>query len=209
MAASPFTRTSKQPLRGFSSLILMGTPGAPAFSRASSLVARVLNAPQDLQASIAISAAAVLVDDGAFAAGALAGFFAGAFFSIVFFGAIGASRSRRRQKKSRRVRLLLFSTSQPCFSQTYPSALACNNSTHCDTSCGRNDRCLAGSIVDGRPARSLVEIFDVAQRRTRLAEPKHQQPPLGGVHLRHNARTQPQTPAALVLFEDCLKFNAS
>ena len=109
MAASPFTRTSKQPLRGFSSLILMGTPGAPAFSRASSLVARVLNAPQDLQASIAISAAAVLVDDGAFAAGALAGFFAGAFFSIVFFGAIGASRSRRRQKKSRRVRLLLFS----------------------------------------------------------------------------------------------------
>ena len=78
-----------------------------------------MNAPQDLQASIAISAAAVLVDDGAFAAGALAGFFAGAFFSIVFFGAIGASRSRRRQKKSRRVRLLLFSTSQPCFSQTY------------------------------------------------------------------------------------------
>lgn len=51
-ATSPLTETSKQPLRGFSSLILTCTPGMPAFTRASSFVALVLNAPQDLQASI-------------------------------------------------------------------------------------------------------------------------------------------------------------
>ena len=47
-----FTVTTKAPLRGFSSLMAMETPGMPALRRASSFVALVLNAPQDLHASI-------------------------------------------------------------------------------------------------------------------------------------------------------------
>ena len=48
---SPFTVTSKQPLRGFSSLTTTFAD-EPAFTSASSFVARVLNAPHDLHASI-------------------------------------------------------------------------------------------------------------------------------------------------------------
>lgn len=49
---APLTETSKQPVRGFSSLIFTVAPGKPAFTRASSLEALVLNAPQLLHASI-------------------------------------------------------------------------------------------------------------------------------------------------------------
>ena len=46
----PFAVISKQPLRGFSSLILTTAVGSSAFRSVSSFVARVLNAPQDLHA---------------------------------------------------------------------------------------------------------------------------------------------------------------
>uniref|UniRef100_A0A7S1I024 Uncharacterized protein n=2 Tax=Eutreptiella gymnastica TaxID=73025 RepID=A0A7S1I024_9EUGL len=51
MTVSP-TFTSKVPLRGFSGLMSTVTPFAPSLMIFSSLVARVLNAPQDLQASM-------------------------------------------------------------------------------------------------------------------------------------------------------------
>ena len=79
----PLTVTSKQPLRGFSSLMMTSAAGNPAAMRASSFVALVLKAPQDLHASILTTTppeAAFLGD----ATGALAL----AFLSIVFLGAI-------------------------------------------------------------------------------------------------------------------------
>ena len=48
----PSTEISKHPLRGFSSLILIFAPGMAALTSASTLEERVLNAPQDLHASI-------------------------------------------------------------------------------------------------------------------------------------------------------------
>uniref|UniRef100_A0A7S1SMR3 Uncharacterized protein n=1 Tax=Tetraselmis chuii TaxID=63592 RepID=A0A7S1SMR3_9CHLO len=50
--SSPSQRTSKQPLRGFSGLMETFTSGTAAFTAFSSLFARVLNAPQLLQASM-------------------------------------------------------------------------------------------------------------------------------------------------------------
>ena len=82
-AVSPFTVTSKQPLRGFSSLTTTLAPGKPALTSASSLVALVLNAPQDLQASILTKASPL----AAFLGGA-AFFAAAGFFAIVFVGGI-------------------------------------------------------------------------------------------------------------------------
>ena len=85
---SPPTRTSKQPLRGFSGLIDTLASGFAARMNFSSFVDRVLNAPQLLQASMVTSLPPALAL-AAFAAGAFAGaFFAGAFFEIVFFGAM-------------------------------------------------------------------------------------------------------------------------
>ena len=82
----PFTVTSKQPFRGFSLLMTILAAGNPALTRASSLVALVLNAPQLLQASILTVASPPA---GAFPALAGAAFFAAAgFFSMVFFGGI-------------------------------------------------------------------------------------------------------------------------
>ena len=75
--------TSKQPFLGFSSLTTTLAPGKPAFTRASSLVALVLNAPQDLQASILTSASPPLA---AFFGAAAAFFAAAGFFSMVFLG---------------------------------------------------------------------------------------------------------------------------
>lgn len=92
-ATSPLTITSKQPFRGFSSFTTTFAPGKPAFTSASNLVARVLNAPQDLHASILTTA---LPDEdeagleGAAAFGAALG-----FLVMVFFGAICPTRGRR------------------------------------------------------------------------------------------------------------------
>ena len=58
-------------------------PGKPALTSASSLVALVLNAPQDLQASILTKASPL----AAFLGGA-AFFAAAGFFAIVFVGGI-------------------------------------------------------------------------------------------------------------------------
>eukprot|EP00310_Coccolithus_braarudii_P022367 CAMPEP_0183332860 /NCGR_PEP_ID=MMETSP0164_2-20130417/1917_1 /TAXON_ID=221442 /ORGANISM="Coccolithus pelagicus ssp braarudi, Strain PLY182g" /LENGTH=120 /DNA_ID=CAMNT_0025501667 /DNA_START=395 /DNA_END=753 /DNA_ORIENTATION=+ len=59
----PLAVTSKQPLRGFSGLTDTVTLGTSFFTRASSFVALVLNAPHDLHASISrnkpVSAAAL------------------------------------------------------------------------------------------------------------------------------------------------------
>ena len=88
-AVSPFTVTSKQPLRGFSSLTTTLAPGKPALTSASSLVALVLNAPQDLQASILTKASPL----AAFLGGA-AFFAAAGFFAIVFVGGIYVCRCR-------------------------------------------------------------------------------------------------------------------
>jgi hypothetical protein len=88
MMVLPFALISKVPLRGFSSLILtVATP----FSAASILAARVLKAPQDLQASMVTMDLPALVEPfvGAAALGA-----AFAFLAIVFLGAI-SSPSRR------------------------------------------------------------------------------------------------------------------
>ena len=74
---SPFTVTSKQPLRGFSSLTTTFAD-EPAFTSASSLVARVLNAPHDLHASILTRPPE---EPEALALGRV-------FFTMVFFGAI-------------------------------------------------------------------------------------------------------------------------
>lgn len=82
MMVLPFALISKVPLRGFSSLILtVATP----FSAASILAARVLKAPQDLQASMVTMDLPALVEPfvGAAALGA-----AFAFLAIVFLGAI-------------------------------------------------------------------------------------------------------------------------
>ena len=106
-AVSPFTVTSKQPLRGFSSLTTTLAPGKPALTSASSLVALVLNAPQDLQASILTKASPL----AAFLGGA-AFFPAAGFFAIVFVGgiipisvqssrqfqAVGLTRARDRRR---------------------------------------------------------------------------------------------------------------
>lgn len=51
IALSP-TLTSKVPFRGFSALISTTVPALPSLMIFSSFVARVLNAPQDLQASM-------------------------------------------------------------------------------------------------------------------------------------------------------------
>ena len=76
---SPFTVTSKQPLRGFSSLTTTFAD-EPAFTSASSFVARVLNAPHDLHASI-LTRPPPPEEPEALALGRL-------FFTMVFFGAI-------------------------------------------------------------------------------------------------------------------------
>mmetsp|Transcript_178 Transcript_178/g.334 ORF Transcript_178/g.334 Transcript_178/m.334 type:complete len:215 (+) Transcript_178:58-702(+) len=81
-AVSP-TRTSKHPLRGFSGLMATFFPGCAALRRDSSLLARVLNAPHDLQASMTTSAAR-----GPLVAGSSAGAFAaflGAALAIFLF----------------------------------------------------------------------------------------------------------------------------
>eukprot|EP00192_Tetraselmis_astigmatica_P015309 CAMPEP_0117673992 /NCGR_PEP_ID=MMETSP0804-20121206/14787_1 /TAXON_ID=1074897 /ORGANISM="Tetraselmis astigmatica, Strain CCMP880" /LENGTH=168 /DNA_ID=CAMNT_0005482805 /DNA_START=78 /DNA_END=581 /DNA_ORIENTATION=- len=52
VCAPSLVLTSKQPLRGLSGLISTVTEGALSFSSSSSLFARVLNAPQLLQASM-------------------------------------------------------------------------------------------------------------------------------------------------------------
>ena len=85
-ATLPFTLTSKHPLRGFSSLTTTLAAGKPAFTRASSFVALVLKAPQDLHASI-LTMALPEVDAPPAFLGAVA-FGATAFFWMVFFGAI-------------------------------------------------------------------------------------------------------------------------
>ena len=79
--ALPLTLTSKQPLRGFSSLTTTFAAGKPALTRASSFVALVLKAPQDLHASIL-----TMVDPPPAFLGAA--FAATDFFWMVFFGAI-------------------------------------------------------------------------------------------------------------------------
>eukprot|EP00614_Pseudopedinella_elastica_P031555 CAMPEP_0172614122 /NCGR_PEP_ID=MMETSP1068-20121228/49215_1 /TAXON_ID=35684 /ORGANISM="Pseudopedinella elastica, Strain CCMP716" /LENGTH=128 /DNA_ID=CAMNT_0013418821 /DNA_START=296 /DNA_END=679 /DNA_ORIENTATION=+ len=56
------TRTSKQPFRGFSGLILTARPGLASSSAFSILPARVLNAPQLLQASMTTSSATEFAD---------------------------------------------------------------------------------------------------------------------------------------------------
>lgn len=78
--ASSLTRTSKHPFRGFSGLILTSRPGFSALSSFSSFVARVLNAPQLLQASM-------ITPDPPEAAGSSA---AAAAFALLFFG-LGAT----------------------------------------------------------------------------------------------------------------------
>jgi len=95
--AEPLTLTSKQPLRGFSSLTLTTAPGKPALTRASSLVARVLNAPQLLHASIETTAPP---EDaaGTFLADAAVTSLVGAalvlFLAIVFLGGIRSENER-------------------------------------------------------------------------------------------------------------------
>ena len=69
---SPLTETSKQPLRGFSSFTTILADGYPALTSASSFVARVLKAPQDLHASILTMAPAPPEDDAAAFLGAVA-----------------------------------------------------------------------------------------------------------------------------------------
>ena len=82
----PFALISKHPLRGLSALTTTATPGTCAFTSASILLARVLNAFQDLQASIET------VKPDAPAAGAFFGvgdfFGATLFFLIADFGAM-------------------------------------------------------------------------------------------------------------------------
>eukprot|EP00212_Chloropicon_laureae_P004716 CAMPEP_0197491316 /NCGR_PEP_ID=MMETSP1311-20131121/5618_1 /TAXON_ID=464262 /ORGANISM="Genus nov. species nov., Strain RCC856" /LENGTH=150 /DNA_ID=CAMNT_0043035967 /DNA_START=265 /DNA_END=713 /DNA_ORIENTATION=- len=65
----PCIRTSNVPLRGFSLLISTETPGMFSFKRRSSLPARVLNTPHDLQCSISTTGPpfALLVALAAFA----------------------------------------------------------------------------------------------------------------------------------------------
>ena len=75
MVLSP-TLTSKQPLRGFSALIVTLPPAA--LTAASIFAARVLNAPHDLHASILTRPPE---EPELLALGRL-------FFTMVFFGAI-------------------------------------------------------------------------------------------------------------------------
>ena len=86
---SPFTFTSNAPLRGFSALMVIVAAGKAAFTRASSFVDLVLNAPQDLQASI--STRAPPPDAGAALAGGA--FFFPAALSMVFLGGMWADQS--------------------------------------------------------------------------------------------------------------------
>lgn len=97
---APSTRISKQPLRGFSALIEILAPGTAALTSASTLAARLLKAPQDLQASISTPAPD---DDGGAAFGAAFVLAAAGFFTMVFFGAmVGALKQcesgRRRAR---------------------------------------------------------------------------------------------------------------
>ena len=77
MVLSP-TLTSKQPLRGFSALIVTLPPAA--LTAASIFAARVLNAPHDLHASI-LTRPPPPEEPEALALGRV-------FFTMVFFGAI-------------------------------------------------------------------------------------------------------------------------
>ena len=86
-ALSP-TRTSKHPLRGFSGLTVIEAEGKSCLIKPSSLVARVLNACQDLQASMITS---LLLAATAFFAGASAAAGAAAFR---FFGAMSSRKFR-------------------------------------------------------------------------------------------------------------------
>ena len=95
---SPFTFTSNAPLRGFSALMVIVAAGKAAFTRASSFVDLVLNAPQDLQASI--STRAPPPDAGAALAGGA--FFFPAALSMVFLGGMWADQSVEGRLRRRR-----------------------------------------------------------------------------------------------------------
>jgi hypothetical protein len=94
---APLARTSKQPLRGFSALIETVAPGAAALTSVSTLAARLMKTPQDLQASISTIPAPAddaTADGGAAFADGLAAAFGAAFalaagfLTMDFFGAI-------------------------------------------------------------------------------------------------------------------------
>jgi len=122
---APLTETSKQPVRGFSSLIFTVAPGKPAFTRASSLEALVLNAPQLLHASIlttqppSADEASPLERIVAFSTAFEGDFLA--FLSMVFFGGmiVDFSDASSSCGKSENLLLLLI-ISDPCRNSVKP-----------------------------------------------------------------------------------------